>query len=247
MTDSDLVPTDLPKYAAAGSFRHLGRRFVQTSTEIGGLDPSSRVLDIGCGVGRFAVGLTEVLTDGTYDGTDIVAKSIDWCSQNITPRFPNFRFHLIEAKNDNYAPEHAGAASDVPFTFDDDSFDFIFANSLYTHLLEADTVHYFNEMARVLSPGAKFLITIFLLDGPARGAIEAGKAARGWTLAHQIGQASVENPSNPEAVVAYEQDFITSILDGAGISHEIHRGQWSGAYEAHPYFGNKDIIVGTLG
>lgn len=244
MPIEDMIPPNLPRYAnKTQSFLEVGRGFRRTATEIGGLTPQSRVLDVGCGVGRFAVALTEFLDDGAYDGTDVVAESIDWCSSAITPEFPSFRFHLIEAKNEHYAPEHSASASQVPFAFEDASFDFVFSNSLYTHLLEEATVHYLREMARVLKPGGRMLSTIFLLDESARRSVASGGSANGWTLAHRIGEAHVEKADNPEAVVAYDEAFIAECVEAAGMTLEVLHGRWSGGHEGHRQFGNKDIIV----
>ena len=58
-----------------------------------GLKPSDKVLDVGCGNGKLGIVLTKYLTaEGSYDGFDIVATAINWCSENITPKCPNFRF-----------------------------------------------------------------------------------------------------------------------------------------------------------
>ncbi|QLK35236.1 hypothetical protein H0H25_02560 [Flavobacterium psychrophilum] len=39
-------------------------------------------------------------TTGKYEGFDIVKIGIDWCTKNISSRFPNFNFKLIPLKND---------------------------------------------------------------------------------------------------------------------------------------------------
>ena len=73
-----------------------------TFTKIGGLKPNHRVLDIGSGIGRMAIPLTEHLTSGSYEGFDIVPTGINWCKENIEKRFPNFKFTLTSISNDLY-------------------------------------------------------------------------------------------------------------------------------------------------
>lgn len=41
---------------------------------------STKVLDVGCGVGRLGIGLKQVLPDiGRYTGVDVSVRAIDWC------------------------------------------------------------------------------------------------------------------------------------------------------------------------
>ena len=63
----------------------IGKEFFRYFTEIAGLKPHERVLDIGCGTGRMARPLTSYLTSGSYDGLDIVANSINWCQKTYAP------------------------------------------------------------------------------------------------------------------------------------------------------------------
>src|SRR5262245_7408945 len=58
-----------------------------------GLEPRHHVLEVGCGLGNLALGLSHFLTDGRYEGFDIHGPAVRWCQRAITPRFPNFRFH----------------------------------------------------------------------------------------------------------------------------------------------------------
>jgi ubiquinone/menaquinone biosynthesis C-methylase UbiE len=240
----DLIPDELPRYAKRETFLRTGRQFRDACIELAELQTNSRVLDVGCGVGRLAVALVDYLVDGTYDGTDVARSSIDWCTEHIGNPHTNFSFHLIEAVNQHYAPEHTSSASRVPFPFDDAQFDVVFANSLYTHLLADDTTHYLREMARVLAAGGRMLVSIFLLNDAARAGLITGQSVNGWTLESRVAQAYVEKPENPEAVVAYDESFIRGVLDDLPLSYQIHHGRWSGGHETpHTHFGNKDIIV----
>jgi len=59
-------------------FKKVGEAFVRDFQVRCRLRPNERVLDVGCGVGRIAIPLTEFLnSDARYEGFDVVAKGID--------------------------------------------------------------------------------------------------------------------------------------------------------------------------
>ena len=70
-------------FVGDGDFRAIGAEFLRHFVKLGDLRPTDKVLEIGCGIGRMAVPLTQYLSTGTYDGMDVVADGINWCSQNI--------------------------------------------------------------------------------------------------------------------------------------------------------------------
>ena len=61
-------------------------------------------------------------------------------------------------------PKGRFRASECRFPWDDESFDFVLLTSVFTHMLPADREHYLSEIARVMSRGAKCVITHFILD-----------------------------------------------------------------------------------
>ena len=78
-------PPDLI-HCGDGDFRAIGLEFLDHLAGLAGLAPDARMLDLGCGVGRIALPLTQYLSAaGTYDGIDVMPSSIRWCADTITP------------------------------------------------------------------------------------------------------------------------------------------------------------------
>lgn len=135
------------------------------------LQPYEAVLDVGCGSGRLAVPLTRYLNSAArYEGFDLSEAAIDWCRENISTKFPQFRFQVSDVRNDAYARRNTRRlkASRYTFPYEDNSFDFVFLTSVFTHMVSADMERYVREVARVLKPGGSCLTTFFLLNAESR-------------------------------------------------------------------------------
>ena len=108
-------------------FREVGEEFLGYFVDLCGLRPDERVLDVGSGVGRIALPLAGYLESGTYEGFDVIAASVRWCQENITPRHPNFVFQHADVYNGSYNPTGtiAGRRLRVPVR-GTASFDFLY-------------------------------------------------------------------------------------------------------------------------
>lgn len=246
----DLVPPvdalrPLTSYASKRNFKRAGRRFLAAAREYG-LQPDDRVLDLGCGPGRFAVGLSQYLTEqGSYVGLDPSPEAIDICKQWIEPKLPRFEFVWADVFNARYHPDGSASGAEYRFPFEDESFDFVFSNSLFTHLPPDDARHYFNEIGRVLKAGGRTLNTIFLLN-PESLSLLAGENPR-HDAPHVVqGVARVKDPKRPEAWIAFDEDFIREAHGQAGLQIEaIRYGAWPGRDATGIGFGKKDGIVAS--
>ena len=86
-------------------FKRTGEDFLKIYKEKCGLQPDEKMLDVGCGIGRMALPLTQYANEGAvYEGIEIVKEGVDWCREKITPRFPNFHFQQIDVYNKHYNP-----------------------------------------------------------------------------------------------------------------------------------------------
>jgi len=158
--ERDLPPLRLRKDVGLGDFRSIGaasRRLLIRH----GLQPDDRVLDVGCGVGRVAIPLTGTLSPrGSYEGFDVNRSWIRWCQRNITRAHPRFRFKAVSVANTHYGRGGVDP-SRFRFPYEDESFDFVFAMSLFTHMNAAGVHQYLREAHRVLRPGGTLVASFF--------------------------------------------------------------------------------------
>lgn len=223
------VPPPELIFCGDGDYRAIGAEFLGHFVRLGGLAPHERMLDLGCGVGRMAVPLTQYLTaEGSYDGVDVAAPGIAWCARAITPVYPNFRFQRLDVAHPLYNAQGEAEAATVRLPFADASFDFIALVSVLTHLDPDAVANYAREIARLLAPGGRCFATAFLLNKPARAGIVAGTARP----AFPVSDAPVlyADPEAPLAAVAYDEDTLLAAFLAAGLRRRnpAAYGHWSG-------------------
>jgi SAM-dependent methyltransferase len=238
--DSGLTPPRHLIYTIGSSFYPVGQEYLGYFKTLGHLTPDEAVLDIGSGVGRMALPLTTYLSpQGRYDGFDIGSAGIRWCQQEITPRYPNFRFQHVALKNAFYTKSGADAAQ-FRFPYPDSHFDFVFATSLFTHLLPSAMQNYIAESARVLKPGGRLLATFFLLTDEAKTLVAQGKSSQNFI--YDRGTYHTTNPHAEEGAIAFPEAAVYAELAKVGLTLEppVHYGNWCGRSD---YLSYQDIIV----
>jgi SAM-dependent methyltransferase len=224
----DLVPPRSQIFTGnVDDFKSSGDALVAVLVETAGLTPQSRVLDIGSGLGRLAVGLTTYLDEaGSYDGIDIVPSGVRWCAENITPRFPNFMFTLADIYNKEYNPDGRLKASEYQFPYPDDQFDLVVLRSVYTHMLPEDVEHYVSEVTRMLRPGGRCYATYSLIDEEVMEAMAAGRTT--LRMQSRSDPAWVVDPKVPELAVGYEESYVRELYQRYGlVIDKVLYGSWS--------------------
>ena len=217
-------------FCGDGDYRAIGAEFLGHFVRLAELQPHQRVLDIGCGIGRMAVPLTQFLSDeGCYAGVDIVRDGINWCNRAIGSVYPNFSFQHLDLHHPLYNPSGVTPASDIRFPYPDQSFDFICLVSVLTHIEAAVLLNYAREIARLLAPGGRCFATAFLVNAPARAALRAG----GGRLAFDPESEETEiyaDPDAPMAAVAFEENFLLEKFFRFGLRRirPAVYGCWSG-------------------
>ena len=235
-----LTPPRRLDFVGHSDFTATGDEFMAHFVELGGLQPGERVLDVGCGIGRMARPLAGYLSsDGSYDGFDVNRDGIAWCRRRYR-RHANFRFEVADLFNARYNPRGSRRADEYRFPYEDASFDFAFATSVFTHLLRDDARHYLDEVARVLRPGGTCLLTFFLLTPEAERTIAAGEAM--LPFAHPTEGGLVISRREPEAAVAYPEAGVREWMAAAGlpVRDPIHHGVWAGTPDGLTL---QDIVV----
>jgi SAM-dependent methyltransferase len=130
------------------------------------LDEVGAVLDFGCGCGR----VLRYWCDhpGMVCGTDQDAGAIDWCADNLP---------FAHVGRNDLAP---------PLAYDDESFDLVYALSVFTHLTVELQAAWRDELLRVLRPGGRLLLTthgtsyVPRLEPDERARFERGELVVRW-------------------------------------------------------------------
>lgn len=100
-----------------------------------------RMLDFGCGLGRFLFAMRESARPGRLSGCDIDARCAEWCATAID---------FAEVKHTSLDP---------PLPYDDETFDFVYALSVFTHLSLPLQMAWAREIARVMKPGGVLFVS----------------------------------------------------------------------------------------
>ena len=95
-----------------------------------------KMLDWGCGCGRVTQPVVHSLGKERVFGTDIDATNIDWCRENL------------------YAPNYAPCDINPPLPYQNNTFDYIIATSVLTHIPGPLVPIWLTELERVMKPGA---------------------------------------------------------------------------------------------
>jgi SAM-dependent methyltransferase len=207
------------------------------------LKPNERLLDIGCGCGRVTTPLTGYLSaEGRYVGMDVSQDAIAWCSQNITPRHPNFTFFRADLRNTRYNPSGQLTAAEYRFPLEDGSFDLIHLRSVFTHLNPADTQNYLAEIARLLAPEGRCLATFNLFDRAQALLASHGLGVIGSAFPFGNDDFRYANELIPEAACAYRTDYLEALLAGSDLRLLRPRipSRWSGRPD---WVSGQDILL----
>lgn len=190
-------------FTGAGDFKAQGQKLLQEFIDYGHLKPTDRVLDIGSGMGRLAIPMTQYLTEqGSYDGFDVVKLGVDWCTKHIHSAYPNFRFTYVPLYNDLYTA-HAQKAENFRFPYPDNHFDKVVLLSVFTHMLPEETGHYISEIGRVLKPGGLCYATFFVMNEESMQMMHSG-----FQFSHEFNNYFLMSKKVKAANVAYKAPFL---------------------------------------
>jgi SAM-dependent methyltransferase len=235
-----LVPPRRKIFIGGPEFRGIGDEFFGYFLRYGEVKPSSRILDIGCGIGRMSRPFVSFLdpSRGRFEGFDIDGGGIRWCQEHYV-QYPHFRFQLADVYNKFYNPSGKQKPEEYVFPYPDASFDFAFATSVFTHMPPQAIAHYLKETARVLVPGGRALLTAFLWTPESQALVAEGKSKIPFK---EHGGLIVRDPVIPEDAIAIRQADWDGALRDAGLEPmgETLWGYWCGRTKFTSY---QDIVL----
>lgn len=194
-----------------------------------GLNPTSRVLDMGCGCGLLELELEKVLTRGECCGFDIHRPSIEWAAKHIGHRSPHFRFIHADIYNEAYWPAGRLDAGTFLTRFQVPPFEIIIAKSLFTHMLPDELPLYFDAVAANLKPDGKAMLTFFLLNEDQAHHEASGRNQITFLPPDGESTHRIRYRNAPTAAVAYQERPLLARLASAGLQvMETRYGSWSG-------------------
>jgi SAM-dependent methyltransferase len=241
---------DLPKYSVrvrsnglrsqfgGAKFSQEGKYLQALLTTHTNLQTDSRVLEIGCGCGRTALALADVLANGGYKGMDIERISLEACMRNRVFTRKDFQFEIMDVYNREYNPKGFSAADTYRFPIDDGCFDVIFLISVFTHMLPSEVAHYVSEIYRMLKSGGRCLFSTFLVDD--------GTEGQSIKFPYRLGEAYIYKRIFPEIAVGYSLDFFLKNFKRHDmcLSTRPLIGQWRGIKGPQPVIDfSQDILV----
>lgn len=222
-----LTPPKGKIFIGPGNFRRLGEKLRANFIEFGELKPSDRVLDIGCGIGRIAIPLTQHINkQGSYEGFDIVEEGIKWCTQKISPKFPHFHFRHVALKNDLYNLQTTQPATEFIFPYPDKSFDFVILTSVFTHMQIEEVRHYLHEISRVMDRNATCFATFFIIDAASLDFLNQSEKP---FFSYDEGDYMLHDRQVKDANIAFRLEALERMCAAAGLRiRKFHPGWWAG-------------------
>ena len=239
---ADFPPLHLRRHVGPlRTFEASGAEFMSFLRLLVGMQPSERLLDVGCGCGLMALHLKEYIDrQGSYVGVDLHGPSINWCRGHIGREDKNFEFKHIDVRSLAYNPRGEVKGEQYVFPYESESFDVVLLKSVFTHMRPAEVENYLREVARLLKPNGRCLATFFLLNQEQRALAAEDRNALKFNFGTEEWRYLYEH--SPESASAYDDGYILNLLDkhGLKLSAPIYYGHWSGRKDGVSF---QDMLV----
>jgi SAM-dependent methyltransferase len=208
------------------------------------IQANHHILEIGCGIGRDAIPLSEFLSPvGSYIGIDIVKPSIDWCTENITSKHSSFRFVHFDIKEPLHNPHGTITSQAVSFPLPSASIDRIILWSVFTHMVPEDMAHYFREFRRLLRPDGLIYATCFILDDDTLAkARTSAPTAWSLTFSHEYRRGVyLQDAACPTYAVGYNPVSLAEMIATSDLKlARFIRGNWCGLHAGEA---GQDVMI----
>src|SRR5262249_25877413 len=110
-----------------------GNWMLEKCQKWGSLNPSSHILDVGCGDGRFAAALARFLKNGSYSSFEVNGGFVSYLRRRFGKRRPSFSFTHANLWHSYYNPSGKVQAAEYRFPYAENQFDLVFLNSILSH------------------------------------------------------------------------------------------------------------------
>ena len=244
------IPIELVQKTGGGpdTFELISDQHIRNLSSQHPLVPGLAVLEIGCGIGRDAIPLIDILgPTGTYVGTDVVRESIQWCQEHISARQENFRFEWNDIADSLHNPAGTMQPDAVRLPAADQTIDLFFAQSVFTHMLPDQFAHFLSEAARVLKPGGTVYATCFRVDDDILASARRTNLTQfDLRFEHQYSPGCLVNElEHLTGAVAYSDDLLRGLVEQTGLTFRgpVRLGAWSGHF-AVPFDGQDVLVLG---
>ena len=224
-----------------GDFLRAGQENLVLLQTYGGLTPTSAILDVGCGAGRMAWPLAQVLSpQASYTGFDVSARAIRMARSRLGRVRPDFAFVEADVANAEYRTRGRASEEAYRFPVGDGVIDLAFATSVFSHMVLASIENYLRQAARVLKPSGRFVFTAYALTEERTEAIARGEgsvAFRPWREGSMVIDAR-----SPERAIAHPLQALLAAIDASGLelASRVEFGRW---IAPSTYEGGQDLIV----
>jgi SAM-dependent methyltransferase len=191
-----------------------------------GLRRENRLLDVGCGYGRLAIGLQRRYeTLGRYLGLDVDRRAVAWCRRHLGGGHDGFEFRHLRVANPRYNPAGRRLDEDFRLPVGEGAFDLAYLFSVFSHMRAAEVRIYLRELARAVAPGGRLFLTAFVEADVEPEAVNPPGYGRPW--------------SGPLHCVRFERGFFAGLVEDAGLrietlDHGVEIDGQSGLYLSRP-------------
>lgn len=152
-----------PEFKDDTFFLASGRKEAQRLIDRCRLTSETRILDIGCGVGRLAIGiLSQMDQPPRYWGIDVDIHSVRWCKRHIEASQFRFHFDRINALNRRYNPGGMDVEASFRLPYENASFELVYLYSVFSHMMPKDVEVYLAEFYRLLTTTGQVFLTGFV-------------------------------------------------------------------------------------
>ncbi len=175
-----------------------------------GYSPGAKMVDIGSGLGRLALGMIWEFGDVPYLGLEVNPGYTSWCQRYISADHPSYRFVRLDVENERYNPGGT-VRSHIALPVADGNLDIVYMWGVFTNMGPEHVVAYASEIGRMLAPSGRAFLTAFVEpDVP-----DVSFNPEGYT--------PYEHDGSPLLVVRYSKTFLDTAFERAGLIVEEFR------------------------